>query len=252
MSASQFYTGLVAQLYGPLRLQIPDPEPYARFVERSGQPALELGCGTGDPILALRARGLDVDGVDSSADMLAVCRARADAQGLTVNLYEQAMEALDLPRRYRAIYLAGPTFNLLPDDVTAAAALERIASHLEPGGAALVPLFIPTPTPEDQLGVTRDHVTEDGTLQRVSAVSETRDEGMRLQTTVLRYESTHDGVTEVLERPWQLHWHTQEGFADLVDAAGLSVMAVRDVSGGPAPPDATAFVFVLGVSGASR
>jgi SAM-dependent methyltransferase len=243
--ASQFYTGLVAELYGPLRSAVPDPAPYARFVERHGEPGLELGCGSGDPILALRERGLDVDGVDSSADMLAICRARAHAQGLTVDLYEQAMESLDLPRCYRAIYLAGPTFNLLADDETARAALECIRAQLAPDGAALVPLFLPAPTPEEQLGFTRDHVTEDGRVQRVSAVSETRDEDRRLQTTVLRYESTHDGVTEVLERPWQLHWHTQDGFADLAAAAGLTITAIRDPSGGVAAADATAFAFFL-------
>jgi hypothetical protein len=155
------------------------------------------------------------------------------------------MERLDLPRRYRAIYLAGPTFNLLADDETALTALERIGSHLATGGAALVPLFIPEPTPEEQFGVTREHVTDDGRLQRVSAVSETRDEAQRLQTTVLRYESTKDGVTDVLERPWQLHWHTQEGFAALAGAAGLAVSAIRSPTGGDAAADASSFVFRL-------
>jgi SAM-dependent methyltransferase len=251
VSASQFYTGLVAELYGPLRSEVPDPELYARFVERSGEPALELGCGTGDPILALRQRGLDVDGVDSSADMLAICRARAEAQGVTVDLYEQAMEALALPRRYRSIYLAGPTFNLLADDDTALAALEGIASHLERDepAAALVPLFIPEPTPDQSIGVMREHVTEDGRLQRVGAISEIRDENARTQTTVLRYESIENGVSEVLERPWQLHWHTQEGFAALVTAAGLTVTAVRSAAGGAPAPDAGAFAFFLANSG---
>ncbi len=214
MSASQFYTGLVAELYGPLRSEVPDPAPYIRFVERHGEPALELGCGDGDPILALREHGIDVDGVDSSADMLARCRATAAERGIEVTVYEQAIERLDLRRRYRAVYLAGPTFNLLPDDETALAALTRIRMHLAQGGVALVPLFIPDPTPDEQFGVTREHVTDDGRVQRVSAVSETRDDERRLQTTVLRYESTRDGSTEVLERPWQLHWHTQDGFAD--------------------------------------
>ena len=248
MSASQFYTGLVAELYGPLRSAVPDPAPYIRFVERSGEPALELGCGSGDPLLALREHGLDVDGVDSSADMLARCRVEADARGLTVNLYEQSMEQLDLPRRYRAIYLAGPTFNLLADDDTAGAALERIRLHLRPDGAALVPLFIPTPTPEDQFGVTREHTTEDGRVQRVSSVSETRDEQARLQVTILRYESTHDGVTDVLERPWHLHWHTQPGFTALATAAGLDVRTILAPNGASAEPDDTTFAFVLRVA----
>jgi SAM-dependent methyltransferase len=245
VSASQFYTGLVAELYGPLRSEVPDPEPYIKFVERNGEPALELGCGSGDPILALRERGLDVDGVDSSADMLDRCRARAAERSLEVTLYEQAMERLDLPRRYRVIYLAGPTFNLLTDDDTTLAALTRIRMHLAPDGVALVPLFVPEPTAEDQFGVAREHVTDDGRVQRVRAMSETRDEERRLQTTLLRYESIRDGATETLERAWQLHWHTQPGFAEIATAAGLDVSAIRSPTGGPAAPDATSFVFLL-------
>lgn len=249
MSASQFYTGLVAELYGPLRSEVPDPAPYIRFVERHGEPALELGCGDGDPILALREHGIDVDGVDSSADMLARCRTKAAERGIEVTVYEQAIERLDLRRRYRVVYLAGPTFNLLTDDETALAALTRIRMHLAQGGVALVPLFIPDPTPDEQFGVTREHVTDDGRVQRVSAVSETRDDEHRLQTTILRYESTRDGGTEVLERPWQLHWHTQDGFAALAKAAGLEVTTIRAPGGGHVAPDATSFVFFLTNSG---
>lgn len=93
----------------------------------SASPALELGCGDGDPLLDLRRRGLDVEGVDSSADMLQRCRRRARKQGVDVVVYHQRMEALDLPRRYRAIFLAGPTFNLLPDDSIALAAAPALS-----------------------------------------------------------------------------------------------------------------------------
>ena len=52
-------------------------EPYARFIAGFGEPALELGCGDGEPLLDLRAMGLDVEGLDSSADMLDRCRTAA-------------------------------------------------------------------------------------------------------------------------------------------------------------------------------
>lgn len=61
MDAADFYTGIVAELYGP---------PYAAFIRQAGMPALEPGCGDGDPLLELCRRGLDVDGVESSTDLL--------------------------------------------------------------------------------------------------------------------------------------------------------------------------------------
>src|SRR5262245_24224447 len=84
---ADFYTGLVADRSRPLRSAAPDAEGWARLCEAIGPPALELGCGDGDPLLDLRARGLDVEGLDSSLDMLDRCRARAEAQGLDVVLH---------------------------------------------------------------------------------------------------------------------------------------------------------------------
>jgi len=241
---SLFYTGLVAQLYAPLRSSgPPDPEPYARFIARSGEPALELGCGDGQPLLDLRARGLDVEGLDSSPDMLARCRAAAADRGLVVTLHESRMESMELIRRYRSIYLAGATFNLIVDDDTAWRALARIRAHLEPDGSALIPLFIPDPMPPEAIGTGRTHVTEDGRTMRVTVLSEDRDEDARLQTTVLRYELEADDDRVVEERPWVLHWHTQEGFRQLAGDAGLLVGGVLAADGSPASPDAPQFTF---------
>jgi SAM-dependent methyltransferase len=244
---SQFYTGIVAEIYAPLRSSVPEVEPYARFIAGSGEPALELGCGTGDPLLDLRARGLDVEGLDSSADMLARCRAAADARGLSVVLHEQRMETMHLERRYRSIFLAGPTFNLLPDDATARCALERMRAHLDDGASALIPLFVPQPMPVEQLGRAREHVTSDGRRMAVATVSESRDIAERRQTSVLRYELRSVGTTEVevVERPWVLHWHTVEGFRTLAATAGLATRSVRRPDGAFATQTDNAFVFHL-------
>jgi SAM-dependent methyltransferase len=242
---SLFYTGLVAELYGALRSVTPDPEPYARFVARWGEPALEVGCGDGDPLLDLRSRGLDVEGLDSSPDMLARCRRAAAARDLDVVLHEQEMQAMALDRLYRSIYIAGPTFNLLPDDEAAASALDAIRRHLEADGAALIPLMIPAPTPDDVLGQPRVHMHDDGTEMRVTPVAETRDEAARCQTTTLRYERVAKTETVAEERPWILHWHTQAGFRELAARAGLDIRTLVTPTGSPAAPEDRAFVAVL-------
>ncbi|MFF0728767.1 class I SAM-dependent methyltransferase [Streptomyces sp. NPDC004134] len=238
MDPADFYTGIVAELYGPLKSVTQDPEPYAAFVEQAGTPALELGCGDGEPLLELRRRGLDVDGVDSSADMLDRLRSRAAEEGLPVKVFQQRMEALDLPRRYAAVFLAGPTFNLLPDDATALAALRAIRTHLAAGGTALIPLHLPAPTAAADVGRARTATGPDGAELLVRVVAENRDEHTRTQTTLLRYERYHPSGSSVTERPWVLHWYTRDGFETLAAVAGLDVAGVTDPDGGPAAPDA--------------
>ncbi|WP_105974439.1 class I SAM-dependent methyltransferase [Streptomyces geranii] len=239
MHPADFYTGIVADLYGPLKAHSQDPEPYADFIHQVGMPALELGCGDGEPLIELRRRGLDVDGVDSSGDMLERLRRRADVQGIAVTVFQQRMEALDLPRRYRAVFLAGPTFTLLPDDATALAALRGIRAHLAEGGTALVPLFTPEPTPAEQLGRVRTASAPDGAELRVSVVDERRDETARTQTTLLRYERHLGSDSTVEERPWTMHWYSGEQFEELALRAGLVVTTVTDTDGKPTPADAS-------------
>lgn len=245
MDAADFYTGIVAESYAPLKSFSPEPDPYAAFVREAGGPALELGCGDGDPLLALRRQGLDVEGVDSSADMLERCRARAAREDLTVTLHHQRMERLALERRYRAVFLAGPTFNLLPDDATAEAALHRIREHLADGGTALVPLHVPSPTPADRFGVVRTATAADGAELRFSMVSEERDEAARTQTAVLRYERHQGDDSTVVDRSWALHWYRRSDFEKLAAAAGLVPVSVTDADGAEADDDTTYLTFRL-------
>src|SRR5262245_5723941 len=103
---------------------------YAELIRNGGEPALEIGCGTGHPLLDLVERGLEVHGLDSSRDMLARCEAKAAARGLRVSLYQQEMQGLALPTRYRTIFFAGASFMLLPDALDSESTLARIHQHL--------------------------------------------------------------------------------------------------------------------------
>lgn len=90
---------------------------------------------------------------------------------------------MGLGRRYRCIYLAGPTFELLPDDVTARRALEAFRRHLAPGGTIMILLWIPSPTPACALGLTREATDEARTLLRLTPLSEEFDAIARTRRT---------------------------------------------------------------------
>jgi SAM-dependent methyltransferase len=67
-----WHHGLVAQWWSEFNDEFRSHElPYfQRFVE-GGQPALDVGCGTGRLLLDYLGQGIHVDGVDNSAEMLA-------------------------------------------------------------------------------------------------------------------------------------------------------------------------------------
>ena len=89
----------------------------------------------------LRA-GLDVDGCDVSADMIGACREKAAREGLSPNLYVQPMHELDLPRRYRTIFVCG-AFGLGSNRDQDFQALKRFHEYLEPGGTLLLDIEVP-------------------------------------------------------------------------------------------------------------
>jgi ubiquinone/menaquinone biosynthesis C-methylase UbiE len=105
------------------------------IVRQYGQPVLDVGCGTGRIILDYLSEGIDIDGVDNSPEMLAICQTKAKKMGLAPTLYQQQMETLDLPRTYRTILVPSSTFQLVTDLEMARSTLRRFFSHLQRGGA---------------------------------------------------------------------------------------------------------------------
>ena len=95
------YRGLMADTWDLLRGDTSNWEDryfYLDLIQRYGQPVLDVGCGTGRLLLDYTGEGLDVDGVDNSPEMVAICRQKAGQLGLSPNIYAGSMENLNLPR----------------------------------------------------------------------------------------------------------------------------------------------------------
>lgn len=136
-----WHYGLVADWWAEFQNEGPEIDYFKQIIERYGQPALDVACGTGRLLRPYLRAGLDVDGCDFSEDMLARCQAKAELEGLRPRLYQQAMHELDLPRRYRTIIVCG-SFGLSGDPELDQQALSRFYDHLEPGGALALNLDV--------------------------------------------------------------------------------------------------------------
>jgi SAM-dependent methyltransferase len=151
-----WHYGVVARWWAEFNLDGPEIDFFRGFVE-AGQPALDVACGTGRLLVPYLCAGLDVDGCDISPDMLALCRERAEREGLaTPRLYAQAVHELDLPRRYATIVFCGG-FGLGGHREHDVEGLRRLHEHLAPGGVVVLDNEVPYAD-----GRTWRHWTADG------------------------------------------------------------------------------------------
>ena len=127
-----WHHGLVASWWANFNLDGPEIEFFGRYVA-AGQPALDVGCGSGRLLVPWVAAGLDVDGVDASADMIGACREAARGVGCEPSLYVQPTHLLDLPRRYATIVMCG-SLGLGGTRDQDLEGLRRVHAHLAPSG----------------------------------------------------------------------------------------------------------------------
>lgn len=129
--------------------------------KRANGPVLELTCGTGRVSLPLLRAGVDLTCIDYSVGMLARLRAKLKEAGLSCAVHQQDITQLDLPARFRLIFIPFHSFSEIVDPVARRRTLERIRRHLSDGGAFICTLQNP---------VVRA-ATLDGTLQTMGTFS---------------------------------------------------------------------------------
>jgi len=118
---------------------------YADLCSTAGGPVLELGCGNGRILLCLLARGIDAWGIDSSAQMLAELRRKADERGLDCRVEQMDIRRLCLPRHFATILCPYSLVTYITDDVDLRTFIQGARAHLLPGGRLVIDAFIPRP-----------------------------------------------------------------------------------------------------------
>jgi SAM-dependent methyltransferase len=104
-------------------------------------PALELGVGTGRIALPLRARGVDVHGIDASEAMVDQLRAKPGGADIPVTIGDFA----DVPveGEYTVVYVPWNTFFALTSQAAQRRCFVNVARHLVPGGAFVIDVYVP-------------------------------------------------------------------------------------------------------------
>lgn len=219
---------------------------YLAIVKKFGQPVLDVGCGTGRILLDFMGQGFDIDGVDNSPDMLALCKQKAEKLNLTPTVYQQEMTELSLPRKYQTILVPSSSFQLLLDAALPPVAMNRFYEHLLPGGTLVMPfmtLWKPGDPLESEWTSEATHPEDGATVRRWSW---TRfDPDTSLEHTIDRYEIIRDDKVVASEEHRQspaTRAYTQEQAVALYQNAGFKGIRVfREFTFDPVRPEDTTF-----------
>jgi SAM-dependent methyltransferase len=197
----------------------PDPAPAVEFLSglATGGPALELAIGSGRVALPLAERGIAVDGIEASPEMVDLLRAKPGGDRIPVVIGDLADVAV--PGPYPLVYLVFNTLFNLTGAGRQEDCFRNVAKVLAPGGAFVIEAFVPDPAAfdRDEQQVQVRSVTEESVTVRLHRYD-------RAAQTFLRQTITFtDGGVQL--RPFGMHYRWPGQIDELATAAGLRLDA---------------------------
>lgn len=230
------YERLIAEnyddLYGVLRDPSGDARFYLELARQSGEPVLELGCGTGRVLLPIARAGIECVGLDTSAAMLEVLARKQPPPHL--RLLQGDMRSFRLESRFPLITAPFRAFQHLLDVDAQLEALANVRRHLTEEGLFAFDVFDPKlelmahPDDVEALGATFTH---DGVeVRRYDTVR--RDRTRQVSSVAFRFESAREDLSG--EACVEMRWFYRYELEHLLVRAGFTRLTfLRDFQGGP-------------------
>ncbi len=231
-----FHSGAVSQPYLSLEAEFHDAfwaadddasevALMADFLRKSPGKALEIGSGSGRLLFPLIDLGFDVEGLELSPDMLAICKNQAAERSVDTALHQGDMSHWQPAAKYSALLAPAFTFQLASDPL---ATLRHWRGLLENGGGLYITLFIPFMELEGELEENAWYLDHETTLPggRI-AVLDTRHK-IDPEKQILEREHRYyfaDHPAESHSSRQTLRWFTHDQFTALLEEAGFQVTA---------------------------
>jgi SAM-dependent methyltransferase len=197
----------------------PDPAPAVEFLAdlAAGGPVLELAIGSGRVALPLSARGVAVEGIEASPEMVALLRAKPGGEAIPVVIGDMADVGVTGP--YPLVYLVFNTLFNLTGEGRQDDCFRNVARVLTPGGAFVIEAFVPDLADFDrhEQEVQVRSVTEDSATIRLHRYDRAAQTFIRQTITF-----TNGGVQL---KPFGMRYRWPEQIDELAARAGLRLEA---------------------------
>jgi SAM-dependent methyltransferase len=205
----------IAHIYDPWSRSVTeDIDFYVEECRRSGGPVVELAVGTGRIAVPVAAAGVQVIGVDQSAEMLSVARAFAEQEGVAerVDLRVGDLREPPVPERVPLVICPFRSLLHMRSEADKLAALRAARVLLVPDGRLVFDVFAPSREDIEE--------THGRWLEREPGIFERADWDESARTMTLSVRSNE------AEASFTLHWLSPPEWRLLIDEAGFEVEAL--------------------------
>lgn len=198
-----------------------DIEYYYEKLKTCQGPILEAGVGTGRMMIPFIQKGLNIEGVDLSKEMLAQCQINMDKAGVSGTLHQGDLTHLSLKKEYDAIMMPTGSFCLLPR-VIIHDVLISFYNHLKNQGQLVVDIELPMWFKLDEVSVTNYPLSKDQGILFTSTAKEINWHEQKVSY-IHRYELLEQGVIKETELSnFTLYWYGMEEFKEMLAKVGFS------------------------------
>lgn len=198
-----------------------DIEYYYDQLKNCSGSILEAGVGTGRVMIPFLQKGLAIEGVDLSKEMLAQCEsnmAKADVTGI---LYQEDLTKLNLNKQYEAIMMPTGSFCLLPREIIKEV-LASFYEHLKESGQLLIDIELPMWFKTDEVSIANYDLSEDEGLLFTSTAKEMNWQEQKVSY-IHRYELVKKGIVKETELSnFTLYWYGIKEFEAILLKTGFS------------------------------
>ncbi|HVU03173.1 MAG TPA: DegT/DnrJ/EryC1/StrS family aminotransferase [Polyangiaceae bacterium] len=210
---------------------------FARFRRERTRRVLDVGCGTGRHVAELARRGYSVAGVDRSADMLAIARARNPGG----DFRQGDLATLELGERFDAVVVLFAVLSYQTTKDGILESLRRVRDHLDVGGLLVADVWFgaggsSAPTRTRRTG-------ERGAVRWTRTGTLTRDSLAQRVDLAYVLERTEGGATSIATETHSMHYFMPLELELLLERAGFRLVLLSrelDLDHSPRHDDGTA------------
>lgn len=208
------YASLASWVYHidkPIGRSFGDVEYYRERLKNIQGTILEPASGNGRILIPLLESGLNIEGFDASAEMLAYCKQECQKRGLNGKFRQEMFNTFTHTTPYEAIIIPAGSFQLITDINEAIKVLKRFKLALKENGRLIIDLFLLSSLAEPPM-LARQWDVPNGMLTLTESRVETN---YITQTTMsqLRYE----------------HWDNEKGLINSeIDLFALRFWGVKE------------------------